>query len=478
MVPYWVRLARAGTTFIASASVNLGSGSGAPCNPLSFGAVGNGTTNDTNAIQNAIDTCASRGGGTVQLSALSSSTTYLIAPITLKSHIHLQVDEGVTLKGTNDHSSYVPAYINWVYQPNEALVSAKGATDVGVTGAGTIDGSGGQAQPSGDPSWWDLGRHNTSLPRPWLVEFYQCDHVTMSGVTLRNSPMWTQVFRFSNTIDASGLIINTTDSTAPNTDGVDVVGSTNVTLSNLNIAVGDDNIAIKSGLPIDPGDPRQQGLPAMTTSQIHISNITAGSGHGISIGSEAVNGVNNVTIQGVNYTRTGNGIRIKSSRNRGNQIYAITVSDLTMSHVSVPLTIDMYYMADVGPNNDPAHPTTSTTPFAHDITIRNLTATGANGQSIVQGLPESCVRNLILDNVSIQTSNLGLALRHVTGSFNNVTSTPGGSNPPVVVLENVHVATSGATPSIPATAPLTKQIACASQQRFNGPRREPSAGSM
>jgi polygalacturonase len=199
---------------------------------------------------------------------------------------------------------------------------------------------------------------------------------------------------------------------------------------------------------------------------VHVTNITAGNGHGISIGSEAANGVNNVTIQGVHFTFTGNGIRLKTGRDRGSEIFAITASDLVMDHVGSPIIINAYYPAFGGPSEPPyeaAHAVTPSTPHVHDITIQNLTATGANAQSIIEGLPESCIHNLTLNNVSIQTSSLGLDLRHVTGSFKNVTSAAGGSNPPWIVQENVSVTTSGTTPAIPVTAPQKGQIACASQ---------------
>src|SRR5262245_35594493 len=92
----------------------------AACNPLAFGALGDGITDSTRAIQKAIDTCASRGGGTVQLSSVGAKSIYLTGPLILKSHIHLRIDKGVTLQGTNDHSRYLGAYINWVYRPGEA----------------------------------------------------------------------------------------------------------------------------------------------------------------------------------------------------------------------------------------------------------------------------------------------------------------------------------------------------------------------
>ena len=241
--PYWVRLVRSGNTFTGSISpdglswtaigsytipmvsqvyVGLAVSSHAagtlstavfdnltitaavppappgPCSPLSFGAVGDGKIDNTTAIQNAISACAGQGGGIVELGVVGSNAVYLTGPFTLASHVQLQIDQGVTLQATSDHSRYVGAYINWVYQPHEALISAKGATDVGIIGAGTIDGAGGQLQPNGDPSWWTLAPGQPTSARPWLIEFYQCDHVTISGVTLQNQPYWTQALRFSS----------------------------------------------------------------------------------------------------------------------------------------------------------------------------------------------------------------------------------------------------------------------------------------
>jgi polygalacturonase len=198
----------------------------------------------------------------------------------------------------------------------------------------------------------------------------------------------------------------------------------------------------------------------MPTSGVLIRNITARVGQGLSIGSEAVNGVNNVVIENVNFTNTLYGFRIKTGRDRGGEIYGIYVNHFVMTGVNWPIAIDSYY-STVGPGpNGPAQPITSTTPHVHDITIHNLVATGAGGQSYVYGLPESCILNLTLKDVLIQTTGLGIDLIHVTGTFINVTSTPGPPNPPFDVEENVTVTTAGTTPMIPPTPPLAGQVAC------------------
>jgi len=288
---------------------------------------------------------------------------------------------------------------------------------------------------------------------------------------LRNSPMWTLVFRFSKRITASHLQVRAPRN-SPNTDGVNLVGSSNATLSTLDISVGDDNIAIKSGFPLDPADPRQQGLPRLPTSQVQISDIAAGDGHGISIGSESANEINNIRIERVRFLATGNGLRLKTARDRGSQMHDITASDLTMSGVMNPLVINTYYPASGGPVEPPyqtAQPISPTTPYVHDITIHNLKATGATGQSSIEGLPESCVYNLTLDGVSLQTNGPGLTLRHVTGTFNNVTSSAGGGSPPFRVMENVQLTVSGSTPALPATPAQEGQIDCKSQRALQYP---------
>lgn len=434
------------------------------CDPQSFGAVGDGLTDNTRAIQTAIDACATQGGGTVKLSATGSSAVYVTGPITLKSHVHLQIDGGVTLQAINDHRRFVPAYVNWVYRPNEALISAKGATDVGILGAGTIDGASDQPDPNdGGRTWHDVGQADNATiksTRPWVLEFYQCDRVTITGVTIQNQPYWTQAIRYSSDVVESGVTIN---GIGRNSDGVDLVGVTNVTLSDLNIRDSDDYIAIKSGLAVKPTDPeyeKEVGLPQMPTSNVHISNIVGRDGQGISIGSEAVNGIHDVTIENVSLYSSRGGFRIKTARDRGAEIYGITVKHFTMYSGNWPLIIDSYYSV-IGPDpRGPAYEITTTTPHVHDIYIEDLVGIGVGGQSYIHGLPESCIQNVTLKNVTIQTSGLGIELLHMTGNFIDVTSTPTPADPPFVVDENVSVTTSGSTPAIAATAPRADQLGC------------------
>ena len=137
-----------------------------------------------------------------------------------------------------------------------------------------------------------------------------------------------------------------------------------------------------------------------------------------------------------------------------------------MNGVIYPINISDHYPGNAVPHEPPYYPAekiTATTPTIHDIAIRNLVATGARMASIIAGLPESCIHHVTMNNVSIQTSSPGMELRHMTGTFTNVTITPPAPNTPFVLQENVTVATAGSTPAIPATAPQAGQTACAQE---------------
>ena len=98
----------------------------------------------------------------------------------------------------------------------------------------------------------------------------------------------------------------------------------------------------------------------------------------------------NVTVERVTFAGTRQGIRIKSARGRGNDIGNFTYSDITMDGVETPIEITEYYTGMV--KDDPGQPVTEHTPKFHDITIENVTATGAKRAAVIMGLPESPIK--------------------------------------------------------------------------------------
>ncbi len=454
------------------------------CDPRTYGAVNDGKTDNTTAIQTAIDRCAARGGGVVPI---TGGGTYVTGPIVLRSRIFLRIDAPTVLKSTADHTRYQPAFIGYPFRfandpsvtgtgPSlagkpEALVSAAEAEDVGIFGDGTIDGSGADPAAAATPdnpsalSWWQLAVNAKSLtsypgfpdipttnglPRPWLVEFYKCRDVFISGVLLTNSPMWDLGLRYDSFVVVDGLRVfnDANDPTgAPNTDGIDLVGSNDVFLTNLNINTGDDDVAMKSGLPgIDPANPGvptfayympPYNLPRIPLTNVHISHSTFQRGHGMSVGSETVNGVTHIHAHDITFLGTDNGFRIKTGRDRGNQIADMLIERLTMTDVGTPISLSEYYPtvpgATQGDITQPEIPATE--PKVHNIIISNLTATNPKtvrnvnvGTPLIIGVPESPIQNVVLDNVNITTANTTgtyIRLRNINGLVcKNVTVTP------------------------------------------------------
>jgi polygalacturonase len=454
------------------------------CDPRSYGAVNDGKTDNTTAIQTAIDRCAATGGGIVPI---TGGGVYVTGPIELRSRVVLQIAAPTVLKNTADHSRYQPAFIGYPFRfandpavtgtgpllpgKPEAMISAVDVVDAGIVGDGTIDGSGSDpaaAATSDNPgalSWWQLAANakkltsypgfpdiptSNGLPRPWLVEFYRSERIRVGGVLLTNSPMWDLGLRYDRDVTVDGLRVynNANDATgAPNTDGVDLVGSTGVRLAHLDIDTGDDNVAMKSGLPgIDPANPGiptfayykpPYNLPQIPLSDVHIAESTFKRGHGMSVGSETVNGVNHIHARDITFLGTDNGFRIKTGRDRGNEIADMKIERLQMTDVATPISISEYYPTIPGPSQgDLAQPEIpATQPRVHDIEISDLSATNpqtvrsvTTSGGLIIGLPESPIRRISLNRISIYSANgsgIYIRLRNVDQiTCSNVTVGP------------------------------------------------------
>ncbi len=377
---------------------------GAPvCDPHAYGAKVDGKTEDTAAIQSAIDACAKQGGGTVRLTA----GTWLSAPIVLKSNITLHLDKGATLLGSPDHADY-PAKTEFRAPGFQSLVSATNAQNVSITGEGTIDGNG--------TSWWqeartihDHGILGSSYSRPRLVVFDHCKHIRIEGVTIQNSPMWQLVPYYSDDVVIKNIRVLAPQH-APNTDAVDPFSSTNVIIDHLYADVGDDDIAIKSGAINSPG-------PDAPSRNITIVDCTFLHGHGLSVGSELAGGAQNIRAERITFDGTDNGIRVKANRDRGNDVSNLIFREIQMKNVKNALIISEYYPKIMPEPDESAQPIGRLTPYFHDITIDNLTATGIQNAGAIVGLPEVPVGNVVLHNVRISAQKgLSIGYAHVTGT--------------------------------------------------------------
>jgi polygalacturonase len=366
------------------------------------GAKGDGSTFDTAAIQKALDACGEAGGGTVKF----SPGTYLCQPITLRTKTTMLLEAGATLLAGTNQSDFMKLPGNWLEAKSGndfiPLISGKNLNDVTLTGKGTIDGNG--------AAWWgeaEKARQKVSgftLPRPNLIVLTRCKNVRLENLTVQNSPK----FHFVPT-ECEGVVISNVTILAPegaaNTDAIDPSSCKNVLITKCRIDVGDDNIAIKAG--------KKLGSREFASEDITVTDCTFLHGHGVSIGSETAGGVRNLTVRNCTFENTDNGLRIKSQRGKGGIVENISYSDITMKNVNPAITLTCYYMnnsagdktrpaAGAGTNSAPA--VAGDTPVYRNIHISNLKATCPQMAGIINGLPESMISNVVLENVQISAA--------------------------------------------------------------------------
>jgi polygalacturonase len=183
--------------------------------------------------------------------------------------------------------------------------------------------------------------------------------------------------------------------------------------------VGDDNVAIKSGPINSPG-------PDDPSKNITITDCTFMHGHGLSIGSELSGGAQNIRAERISFEGTDQGIRVKSNRDRGNDIGHFVFRDITMKDVKTAILISEYYPKVMPPDNEAPQAVGRLTPHFHDIVLENVTATGSGTAGVIVGLPESPVKNVVLKNVKISAgTGMSIGYADVIGEGLVVTADKG-----------------------------------------------------
>ena len=378
-------------------------------NVRDLGAKGDGAAFDTAAIQGALDACAD-SGGTVEFPA----GTYLSRPLTLHSKTTVKLDAGATLEASTNQADFMKIPGDWLAAKSSSdfipFIGGKNLTDVTFTGSGVIDGNG--------SAWWgeaEKARQKKSgytLPRPNLIEIEKSENLRLENITLQNSPKFHFVPADCEDVVVSNVTILAPERAA-NTDAIDPSGR-RMLFTKCHIDVGDDNVAIKAGKKMPGHD--------FESEDITITDCTFLHGHGVSIGGETAGGVRNVTVKHCTFENTENGLRIKSDVKRGGIVENISYSDITMKNVDPAITFTCYYMnnsaGDAGRGS--AAPTNAAPvaggkiPVFRNIRISNLKATCQKSAGMILGLPESCISNVVFENVQISAAK-GFEIRNAKG---------------------------------------------------------------
>jgi len=311
-------------------------------NVSSFGALSDGVSLNTKAIQAAIDSCSFLGGGIVTFSPGS----YLTGSIYLKEGVHLLIPKGVIILGSTDIRDYpeIPTRVagiemNWP----SALINVLKQKNVLISGEGII-------YAQGKTFWnkyWDMRKDYEAKGLRWIVD-YDCkrprtvlvsesEDVTIRNLTFRQSGFWTIQLLYSSYCTVDGATIqNNIDGHGPSTDGVDIDSSSYILVENCDIDCNDDNFCLKSGRDAD-------GLRVnRPTEYVVIRNCLSRAGGGLlTCGSETSGGIRYILAYKLKARGTTVGIRLKSAMNRGGSTDHIYFKDIEMEKVKLAFEATM-----------------------------------------------------------------------------------------------------------------------------------------
>jgi polygalacturonase len=392
-----------------------------------YGAVGDGKTDCTSSLAEAIRTCYEAGGGRVVI----PKGIYLTGAIHLKSNVNLHLTPKATILFSRDPKKYLPV----VYTRFEGVecmnyspfIYAYGEENIAITGSGTVDGQGGADAwwpwkgKSGD-GWKAEGPNQNAdraelfrmaedgVPvkerifgenhylRPNFIQTYKCKNVLIDSVTIKRSPMWEihPVLCENVTVQNVKII-----SHGPNNDGCNPESSRNVLIKNSYFDTGDDCIAIKSGRNAD-------GRRVDAASEnIIIRGCTMKEGHGgVVIGSEMSGSCRNVfvencTMDSPNLERA---LRIKTNSMRGGMVENIYMRNVTVGEVSdavVKINFN-YEEGDSGPY----------TPIVRNIYVSNIKSQKSQYAISLVGYERSPVTNFNVVDSQFEGVKKGNMLRH------------------------------------------------------------------
>lgn len=373
-----------------------------------FGARGDGEQDDTHHLQAAILACPEHGR------VLIPAGTYRISSLFLKSHIRIELAKGAELKAFTEPEKF-PVFPGWIESYDETdgynlgswegnplnmytgIICGINVEDVVIYGQGTVNGN------ASKENWWKAPQNYKESFRPRLFFVNHCKQITMTGVTVCNSPSWTLHPYFSDDIKLIDLFVsNLADS--PNTDGCDPESCKNVDILGVHFSVGDDCIAVKSG-KIYMG--RKYKTPS---ENIMIRQCLMEDGHGaVTLGSEMAGGIVNLTVEDCVFRHTDRGLRIKTRRGRGKDavISNITFRNLDLDHVMTPLVVNSFYFCDPDGHTPyvqsrELYPVDDRTPSIKKMVFENMECTNCHvAAAFFDGLPEQKIEEIVMKNISI-----------------------------------------------------------------------------
>lgn len=379
-------------------------------NVRDFGAKGDGVQDDTRFIQAAVMACPKDGRVLIPVGI------YRIGSLFLKDNLRLELDKGAVLSAMTDRSEYpvFPGLIQGYDEESEynlgtwegnplpmfsAIITGVNVRNVVLYGQGMIEGNASYAEDN----WWFDAKKKRGAFRPRMIFLNHCEHVTVQGITVQNSPSWNIHPYFSDHLRFIDLrVLNPKDS--PNTDGLDPESCKDVEIVGIYFSLGDDCIALKSGKIY-------MGAKYKTPCEdVMIRQCCMRDGHGsITIGSEMAGGVKNLTVRDCLFLHTDRGLRIKTRRGRGRDavIDGILFENIRMDHVMTPFVINCFYFCDPDGHTEYVRtkemlPVDERTPDIRTLVFHRIEASNCHvAAAFLYGLPEQKIRKVIMEHVHV-----------------------------------------------------------------------------
>ncbi|NDP21033.1 MAG: hypothetical protein GZ091_08135 [Paludibacter sp.] len=354
-----------------------------------FGAIGNGTSLDTKAINEAITQCSLEGGGIV---LFPKGNIFLTGSIHLLSNIEYCIEKGAVIKGApNGINAYdIPEENQWsAYQDfghsfyRNSLIWGENIENISFTGGGEING-GGITRKVVKP-----GDGNKA------IALKLCKNILFENITVINGGWFAFILNGCSDIKFNRIKINTVR------DGIDLMSCSNVVISNSEISSirqdngkavgGDDAIGIKSDYALGK---------TLSSENILIENCVISSGcNAIQFGSETVGDFKNIRVENCvinGADKAGLGI----TSNDGSVIDNVLFKNIIMTKVSTPIFM---YVSDRLRTPDPKK-----IGKIKNITIENVAAYDCYGYiknenftSTISGHKNSSIDNVKIKNLTI-----------------------------------------------------------------------------
>ncbi len=310
-------------------------------NVLDFGAMGDGATPDTAAIQAAVDACRRSGGGRV---TFPGGRVYRSGTLELCSDLELRLEMGAVLKGSDNIADYrprggpmgskelrdVPSYVNCEYTgaPNHLFLCAKDCENIVLSGPGKIDGN--QEAFYGEVTRWHI--EGAFYPRAPMIFFENCEHITLREVTLTHSAFWTVHLVGCRDVLIDGIrILN--DLRMANCDGIDPDHCQNVRIANCHIECADDCVVFKNTAAAARYGPCEN----ITVTNCTLTSTSAA----LKFGTESEGLFRNILVENCVVSRSNRGISLQL-RDGG------SVEDVSFRNIAIETRLfhpDMYWGA-------------------------------------------------------------------------------------------------------------------------------------